>query len=565
MAKATKAASDLEEAHAKALTVYEGHQSTLNTLTKELTDNYAMSRREAFANLAAMQDLLVPMGMASEKAAEMSGEVVKLSADLGSFNNLPTSQVMLDIQSALVGNFETMKKYGVVLNETVVKEEARARGLHTGKGLLDAQVKAEVAYQLIVKGSQAALGDMERTADGWANTMKDLGAKWEDFMASLGKFIIKAPIVHSWLKGVKIILADIAEALGGPQTKEAIEAQIEHYEKLQKEAKSYGETATAAFSESSFYSAQSNKNTEDYTEKLKELRTQLKAVEADEAAKATRAKAETDARAEDEKDKARATARAEATKEQIAGVEERSKQAEAALTEFERNFEKNWDNISKEAEAERDRRIKFTADTISLEAKIDADREEKHQAELKRIAERKAAQNAYLISVMFGTAQMLGAFAGLNEQLKGNAELTKTLARGEVAINTAAGIMKAYAQGGVLGFVTGAAIAAEGLRQLSVINAQKFALGGDFTTRGPQMIMVGDNPGGVERVQVTPISSPNVNGPQGANISMGDVYISGNADAGTVQAIKETRESQMRELRGMIEDLIFSRQMPRMT
>ena len=42
-----------------------------------------------------------------------------------------------------------------------------------------------------------------------------------------------------------------------------------------------------------------------------------------------------------------------------------------------------------------------------------------------------------------------------------------------------------------------------------------FATGGDFVTSGPQMIMVGDNPGGQERVQVTPLSSPNDNGTQG--------------------------------------------------
>ena len=42
-----------------------------------------------------------------------------------------------------------------------------------------------------------------------------------------------------------------------------------------------------------------------------------------------------------------------------------------------------------------------------------------------------------------------------------------------------------------------------------------FATGGDFVTSGPQMMMVGDNPGGKERVQVTPIGSPNIDGPQG--------------------------------------------------
>ena len=61
-------------------------------------------------------------------------------------------------------------------------------------------------------------------------------------------------------------------------------------------------------------------------------------------------------------------------------------------------------------------------------------------------------------------------------------------------------------------------IKALGLAQAGLVLAQKppaYALGGDFITDGPQMIMVGDNPGGRERVQITPESSPNINGPSG--------------------------------------------------
>ena len=50
---------------------------------------------------------------------------------------------------------------------------------------------------------------------------------------------------------------------------------------------------------------------------------------------------------------------------------------------------------------------------------------------------------------------------------------------------------------------------------LIVSQTPSFATGGDCVTDGPQMVMVGDNPGGRERVQVTPIGSPNINGPQG--------------------------------------------------
>ena len=72
------------------------------------------------------------------------------------------------------------------------------------------------------------------------------------------------------------------------------------------------------------------------------------------------------------------------------------------------------------------------------------------------------------------------------------------------------------------------AVGAANAASIATINKQisAFAEGGDFVTSGPQMIMVGDNPGGRERVQVTPLSSENISGPQeGSNIT---VNVSGN-------------------------------------
>jgi hypothetical protein len=55
--------------------------------------------------------------------------------------------------------------------------------------------------------------------------------------------------------------------------------------------------------------------------------------------------------------------------------------------------------------------------------------------------------------------------------------------------------------------------------------------GADFTTSGPQMLLVGDNPGGRERVQVTPLGSPNRNGPRpgqgGGEGQTVNIYITG--------------------------------------
>jgi|LULN01.1.fsa_nt_gb hypothetical protein len=72
---------------------------------------------------------------------------------------------------------------------------------------------------------------------------------------------------------------------------------------------------------------------------------------------------------------------------------------------------------------------------------------------------------------------------------------------------------------------------ASGLAQVAKIesaskNIKKAAIGADFVTSGPQMMMVGENPGGRERVQVTPLSSPNIAGPEGGASIV--VNVSGN-------------------------------------
>lgn len=74
------------------------------------------------------------------------------------------------------------------------------------------------------------------------------------------------------------------------------------------------------------------------------------------------------------------------------------------------------------------------------------------------------------------------------------------------------------------------------------LQAQKAEYGADFVTQGPQMLMVGDNPGGRERVQVTPIGSPNVNGPSGGNVNItftGNVMTQSFIEDEAIPAIKE--------------------------
>lgn len=197
---AVKAASNLQEVTGKFSVVFKGQGKKAEQFATKLVKSYGLSERAAKQYLSSVQDLLKPMGMASDVAAKMSNEVVKLSVDLGSFNNLPTEKVMLDIQSALVGNFETMKKYGVVLNETVVKNEAYNSGLADQGEVLTAAEKAQAAYNLMVKGSADAMGDWARTSANYANQQKQLQSNVEMFLATLGK-----PFLDVFADGLKAV------------------------------------------------------------------------------------------------------------------------------------------------------------------------------------------------------------------------------------------------------------------------------------------------------------------------------------------------------------------------
>ena len=123
---------------------------------------------------------------------------------------------------------------------------------------------------------------------------------------------------------------------------------------------------------------------------------------------------------------------------------------------------------------------------------------------------------------------MLGSFAPLNEAAGGSAMISARLAQAGAIIDMFAGANKAFKQGGVLGFATSAAIIAAGTANVLQIEKQmgkmkKAATGADFVTEGPQVLMVGE--AGRERVSVTPLEGPNIEGPQQGGVN---INISGN-------------------------------------
>ena len=117
----------------------------------------------------------------------------------------------------------------------------------------------------------------------------------------------------------------------------------------------------------------------------------------------------------------------------------------------------------------------------------------KEQEDEKKTAEQKVELAQSALSLVSGLADVLAQ--GDEEQQKKAFKLNKAASIGAAIINTSQGVSKAFAQGGVGGFITGATVAAAGLVQINKIRKTEFQGGGSVETPPPPPALGGGDVG----------------------------------------------------------------------
>jgi len=194
---AVKFAADAAESADKLEAVFGPATDSVNAKIAELRDTIPATTAQLQSLFSGIQDLLVPLGMAPDEAAEMSTSIVKLAGDLASFNNIPIEEALSRIRSGLVGQYEPLLEFGVALNATTVKAKAFEQGIGDGRRELTAAERAQVSYQLILEGTSAAHGNAADTADSAANQFKFLRSETSELLTVIGEQLLPAitPVV----------------------------------------------------------------------------------------------------------------------------------------------------------------------------------------------------------------------------------------------------------------------------------------------------------------------------------------------------------------------------------
>lgn len=184
------AASDVEEMENKFSVVF----GDLSDEVDQWATNYAKSigrnKNTIKTWLADNQNMFVGMGMTREEGAKLSEQMVSLGLDLASFNNLSEPEAVEKLSKALMGETESAKSLGAVLNENTIALAQEQLG-YQGKfeALTEAQ-KMEVRYQAILNQSQDAIGDCERSMGSYKSSVTMAQSAIESIQEKIGAFLL---------------------------------------------------------------------------------------------------------------------------------------------------------------------------------------------------------------------------------------------------------------------------------------------------------------------------------------------------------------------------------------
>jgi len=193
-------ASDLNEQLSRTGTVFGEASAGVLDFAKTTSQALGITRTEALEAAGSFGTLFAASGLSQDAAAGMSTNLVRLAADLASFNNIDPREALDKLRSGLVGEAEPLRSVGVLLNEAGVKAKALELGLGgVGRELTEAE-KVQARYALILDQTQTAQGDFARTSTGLANAQRIIRASFADLRTELGSAFL--PVVAqaaSWL------------------------------------------------------------------------------------------------------------------------------------------------------------------------------------------------------------------------------------------------------------------------------------------------------------------------------------------------------------------------------
>lgn len=181
-----KGAVDLAETSSKVQAIFGESSSIIQSEAEAMASKFGVVKSEFLDAASSFGSAFKAAGSSQADAAALGNQLAKLGMDMASFGNGTNAEVFTALQAALRGEFDPLERFNVMLTAAKVSEEAMSLGLIKNAKDLDEASKKQATLSLIMKGTADQQGDLERTADGTANSWRKLTGTMTNLATAIG-------------------------------------------------------------------------------------------------------------------------------------------------------------------------------------------------------------------------------------------------------------------------------------------------------------------------------------------------------------------------------------------
>lgn len=175
-----------QEATSKFNTIFGAQAAGVTAWSEQLGQAIGRSSRELQGMAADAMALISPLTGGGAAAVRMSQGLVQMAQDLASFNNVSVDEALTALRSGISGESEPMKRFGILLTETALKEYALSQGIRKRVSDMTTAELTQLRYNAMLHNMGVATGDAERTSGSLTNRMRALEDATSDQAVAIG-------------------------------------------------------------------------------------------------------------------------------------------------------------------------------------------------------------------------------------------------------------------------------------------------------------------------------------------------------------------------------------------
>ena len=182
-------------------------------------DRFGLSETMAKRYVGTFGSMAEAFGFTEQQAYDMSTALTGLAGDVASFYNISQDEAYTKLKSVFSGETESLKDLGIVMTQASLDSYALANGFGKTTQAMTEQEKVALRFAFVQSQLSNAAGDFTRTSGSWANQVRILTLRFDEFKATIGQSLIAV-----LLPVVKLLNAII---LGATRAAQAFNSMVE--------------------------------------------------------------------------------------------------------------------------------------------------------------------------------------------------------------------------------------------------------------------------------------------------------------------------------------------------